>query len=174
MNKILIFAILSFIINPFLEVKADEAYKDKIKPLVDFMSLPDIVALSTVSGDGWPNSRIMVNLRNHEYVSNYPFDTDNFETIFISLENSEKIKEIEQNNKVNILYYAPLIKTRSLLIYGTIEIIRDDELKKKYINNRLLDALPRAVDFESLVILKFNPSKVKSYYRGALDVFDVK
>ncbi len=156
--------------------KASQAdtYEEKVRALTDFMALPDVVYLNNVDSEGWPQSRAMINFRSDTFSQNLPFSDTDFSTFFVTSKASRKVIQFMKDNKAGVFYYLPRINTRSLYVLGTIEVIEDKTMMNKYINKDALKLYSSQRDFDGVVLLKFNPEKVISYYRGKIDAFTVK
>ncbi len=163
--------IFTLCIGFFQIANAEESYEEKVKKLIDFMKVPEVIYLSNIGEDGWPYSRAMVNLKNNLLSSVVISDANNLTSYFITNADSRKVQQFKKNNKAGVYFYTPRINTRAVYLMGDIEVIEKDTEKFKYISSKKLHLFPVKKEF---VVLKFNPAKIISYYRGTIDEFEIK
>jgi len=126
-------------------------------------SLP-LVDLTTIDKNGFPSTRAMLNLRNREA---YPHLAALYEaeqnplTVYLTTNtSSEKFSEIRQNAKA-CLYYCEPHAFHGILLQGTIEIVTDNELRRKAWQKGWEIYYP-AGDSD-YTLLRFVPDRLKIY-----------
>ncbi|MHA2207866.1 MAG: pyridoxamine 5'-phosphate oxidase family protein [Candidatus Thorarchaeota archaeon] len=91
------------------------------------------VYLTTIDGDGFPQTRAMFNLRNGEkfpkLTAFFSEQEDVFFVIFSTNTSSTKIENVNANPKSSAYYCLPG-ESRGAMIGGTLEIVTDDVIKQ--------------------------------------------
>lgn len=121
-------------------------------------SLP-LVLLSTIDEEGYPTTRIMMNLRHKEYAHLNPLyeAEENPMTVYLTTHlSTKKIQEIAANNKAALYFYDPE-SFKAVLLQGRIELILDEDLKRKAWNNKWKEFFPKGVESKEYTLLRFIP-----------------
>jgi general stress protein 26 len=96
------------------------------------MTRPELVDLSTLGIDGFPQTRSVANLRNTEL---YPqlgafFQEQPYFRVFLATHaRSEKVKQIRENRKISVYFISPK-ESRSLLLIGKAVRVKDRGIKE--------------------------------------------
>jgi general stress protein 26 len=136
----------------------------KQKECLEVMERASFVELSTIDADGFPSTRVMLNLRNKEqYPHLLPMynDEENQLTVYLTTNtSSEKIGEIAENGKA-CLYYYEAASFQGFLLQGVVEHVTDNEVRKKVWKEGWEMYYPKGdADFS---VLRFVPAKLKTY-----------
>ena len=98
------------------------------------METADAVYVSTVDGQGYPQIRVMANMRNKEQcpglVEVFAQHSEDFMNYLTTCEETAKIEQIRANPKASI-YFCNVGESLGLMLAGEIEIITDEKLKKE-------------------------------------------
>jgi general stress protein 26 len=128
------------------------------------MENASLVYLTNIDKDGFPSTRVMLNLKN---LKEYPGLVDIHEaeenplTVFMSTNtSSRKFAEILQNGKA-CLYYCEPEKSHGVLLQGTVEIITDNELRQKAWQKGWEMYYPEGDS--DYTLLRFIPAKLKTW-----------
>ena len=119
----------------------------------------EIGFLSTINNENdTAETRAVSNLRKPK---NYPklihyFEENPKDIIIITRNNSEKIKQIKDNNKASIYYYDD-DTLDGITVFGKLSIIEDNNLRNLLWNNISLNSI------NEFVILKFKMESFKYY-----------
>jgi general stress protein 26 len=128
------------------------------------METADTVCVSTIDGEGYPQIRAMVNLRNKEQFSNLAglFEGhDEDLLIYMTTDTaSDKFKQIEANPKVSVYFCNPK-NIQGLLLTGEIEVVADMDIKKQLWQDDWTMYYPGGVDGPEYNILCLKPRYVK-------------
>lgn len=109
-------------------------------------------------------TRAMANIRSKNYhPSNLElFTEEDLSNFIITAMSSEKINQIKDNKNISLYYYCPDLK-KSLTLFGTTEIIYDDETKKKLWTDEFSHYFKLGHEDPEYAVIKFIP-KVAKYY----------
>jgi general stress protein 26 len=124
--------------------------------------------LSTIDSDGFPQTRVMGNLRN---TKQYPGLTGTFrdhsEDFLIYLttsKSSAKMQQIRANPKMSVYFCNPG-QFHGLMLSGTAEIVTDQGLKKQLWQDGWEVYWPGGVDGPEFTILRLLPDFAKGWYK---------
>jgi general stress protein 26 len=104
--------------------------------------------LSTLTTDGYPDSRLMGNI----------CDKSVKEIYFTCRKGTRKIEEIEKNAKASVYFTSGDI---TVWIYGDATVTRDEAERKKIWNDRMLRIYSAGVDSPELTVIRFLPKKLR-------------
>lgn len=122
-------------------------------PFVDF---------STIDKDGFPSTRLMMNLRNKTQFSALAlYDAEERPlTVYLTTHDaSEKMAEIQKNPKAN-LYFFNQTTFSAVLLMGTVEIVTEAALREKAWQKEWEKHYPNPD--EGYALLRFFPTKLKA------------
>ncbi len=138
--------------------------KELKQECVKLMETADVAYLGTIDGDGFPQTRAMVNLRNKAQFSGL---TSAFEEhqedmlIYVTTGTaSDKFKQIKANPKVSVYFCNPQ-KIQGLLLAGEMELVTDMDIKKQLWQDDWKIHYPNGYDGPEYNILCLRPSLVK-------------
>lgn len=146
-----------------------------IRTGIKLMEDATTVYLTTIDGDGYPNTRAMLNLRNPRQ---YPLLTGLFEgheedmlIYFTTNTSSIKIEQIIMNPSVSAYYCKP-DEFHGMMLAGKIEIVDDTELKKRIWQEGWETYYRKGVEDPDYAILKLKPVWGKGWYQS--DRFELR
>lgn len=132
----------------------------------------EFMYLATNGADGFPQMRMMVNIRGSqsnedctesakEFLAKHHND---FTAYMVTSHASDKMREIRSNPNVS-LYYCQPEKLHSLLVMGTAEEVADMELKKCLWREEWKMYWPGGAEDPDLVLLKVTAVSAKGWYK---------
>jgi len=128
------------------------------------MESQSFVDLTTIDEEGFPSTRAMLNLRNREeyphLVALYEAEENPLTVYLTTNTSSEKISEIRKNANA-CLYYCEAHAFRGILLQGTVEIVTDNELRRKVWLKGWEMYYPTGDS--DYTLLRFVPKKMKTY-----------
>jgi general stress protein 26 len=102
---------------------------------IQVIQTAQVVYLTTIDKEGFPQTRALFNLNNKEQFPNLSFlfkdEEDDFICYFSTNTSSSKMEHIKSNPKVSAYYCLPN-EFQGIMLGGLIEIITDGALKKKF------------------------------------------
>lgn len=108
--------------------------KELKQACLKLMETVDVVYLSTIGNDGFPNTRIMSNLRNKKenpgLVKLFEQHKEDFLMYMVTSKSSTKMQQIRANPKVSVYLCNPG-EFHTLMLGGEVEEITDKEFKKQ-------------------------------------------
>lgn len=132
---------------------------DKINEAFKLASESEVAYLSYVDEEGYPITIAMLSMGVEELSSIW----------FIANAGSKKIGKITKNSKASVCYSNNNIY-QGLTLVGDLEIITDEESKKKFWKDSFEVYYSKDVDNPDYCVLKFS-AKWASYHRGGLFEF---
>ncbi|MHC4260333.1 MAG: pyridoxamine 5'-phosphate oxidase family protein [Planctomycetota bacterium] len=133
--------------------------------------------LSTIDSDGFPQTRMMGNLRNKEQcrISEELFagHDEDFLIYMLTGHSSDKMQQIRANSKVSV-YFCNCAQFHTLLLVGNVEEINDPDLKKKMWQDEWKIHWPGGAEDPEFVLLKLLPDFAKGWYKEAAFEFKLK
>ena len=122
--------------------------------------------LTTIDGNGFPQTRAMFNLRNKERFpklqSLFSEHEDDFYVIFSTNTSSAKIEEIKSNPKASVYYCLP-DEWRGAMIGGTLEIVTDVGIKQAIWHDGWEKYYPSGYDDPDHTVLRFHGINARSW-----------
>lgn len=142
--------------------------EDMKQKILQLMQSSVFVFLSTIDKDGFPQSRVMFNLRNSEvYPSLIEFFSKHHDDLVIYLAtntSSIKIEQIRTNPAVCAYYYKP-VEFKSAMLAGRIEIVTDPAIKKTLWQDGWEMYYPGGPSDPGYSVLRLKPLKAKGWYK---------
>jgi general stress protein 26 len=137
---------------------------DKQAECLTLMESLTIVNLSTIDENGFPSTRAMLNLRNKQSYPNltelYALETNPLTVFLTTNTSSQKCGEIEQNGKA-CLYFYDAHAFHGISLRGTVEIVKDNDLRRKAWQKGWEIYYPQGdADY---TLLRFVPDRLKVY-----------
>jgi len=135
---------------------------------VKILEVSPAVYLSTISGDGFPETRAMLNLRNKSIYPNLAEVFNEHKTgllvYFTTNTSSHKVEQLKANPKVCV-YYSKPEEWRGLMLQGNLEIVHDLNIKKTLWQKDWMMYYPKGIDDVDYAILRFCPLLAKGYHQ---------
>ena len=133
---------------------------------LNLMEVANAVYLSTTSGDGYPHTRMMSNLRNKEEnpacANLLEADKEDFVVYFATGTSSVKMQQIRANPKVSAYFCDPR-ELQTLMLAGEVEEINDLEFKRKLWQDGWEVHWPKGAEDPELTVLKLSPMFARGY-----------
>ncbi|MHC4463511.1 MAG: pyridoxamine 5'-phosphate oxidase family protein [Planctomycetota bacterium] len=133
--------------------------------------------LSTVDGDGFPQTRVMGNLRNKEQCQIaeelFAGHDEDFLIYMLTGHSSDKMQQIRANSKVSV-YFCNSAEFHTLLLAGDVEEIDDPELKKQIWQDEWKIHWPGGPEDPEFILLKLLPEWAKGWYKEGAFEFKLK
>lgn len=144
---------------------------------LNLMASQDIVYLSSLDTDGFPQIRAMMNLRSRslfpKLIPMLNKHEDDFITYLTTNMPTSKISDMKKNNQ-NCLYYCDTHGFHGLMLAGHIEIIRDQIVKNEFWQEEWLQYYPDGRNGKEYGLLKFTPIFAKGWHQMAPFQFNFK
>lgn len=121
--------------------------------------------LTTIDGNGYPQTRAMFNLRNKErFPKLIPFfeKRDDFTIIFTTNTSSSKIDDIKVNSAISIYYCNPE-SWKGVMFGGDIEIVDDLSTKKELWHDDWDKYYPKGYNDPDHTVLRVSPTCAKGW-----------
>ncbi len=130
------------------------------------METTDAAYLGTIDGDGFPQTRAMLNLRNKKQfgalATVFEGHGEDFLTYFTTNSSSTKMSQIKTNPKVSAYFCSPGT-FHGLMLGGNIEVVVDRELKKGIWQDGWEMYYPGGADDPEHTILRLLPAFGKGW-----------
>ncbi len=151
-----------------------EEIKEKCLKL---METADAAYLSTIDSDGFPQTRVMGNLRNKEQCriaeELFAEHNEDFLIYMITGHSSDKMQQIRGNSKVSV-YFCNSAQFHTLLLVGSVEEIDDLDLKKRIWQDEWKMHWPGGPEDPEFIILKLLPEWAKGLHKEGAFEFKLK
>lgn len=133
---------------------------------LELMEATEVVYLSTIDTDGFPQTRAMANLR---YKEEYPklakvFEghEEDFLLYFATGASSAKMKHIEANQKGCVYFYRHG-EMRGLMLAGNMEVVADAELKKQIWQDKWATYFADGAESAEYTVVRLVPTFAKGF-----------
>jgi general stress protein 26 len=140
--------------------------KNLKKEFLSLMETADVVYLSTIDENGFPQTRAMGNLRNKTIFSNldghFERHREDFLVYLATDTASAKVQQIKSNPNASV-YYCKVNESFGLMLVGLIEIVRNKKLKRELWQKRWEKYYPN----KEYALLRFLPDLAKGWYKTA-------
>ncbi len=123
---------------------------------------PALVMVGTVDADGFPQTRVMSNLRFPEHAASKLFSDNDFSTYAVTRADTEKLKHLVKNPKMSMYYQSG---GQGLLLMGKGEIVKDPKIRQAVWDDFFKQLGYSDVNDPMLVVLRFVPTHGKFYYQ---------
>ena len=134
----------------------------------------DGVYFTTIDLEGFPQTRVMFNLRNKDQFPDlskiFEENKEEFMIILGTNTSSSKIDHIKANHNV-CAYFRN--EWEGLMLKGVIEIITDEKFKKKVWQEDWVNYYKHGVNDPDYTVLKMLPKFVKHYHQLRIDEFEL-
>lgn len=133
-----------------------------------FMQDADLVYVSTIDENGYPQTRAMFNLKNLRRFGRLAAFFNQQENIFVTYlatnKNSVKMKQLGNNPKA-CLYYSSLTELHGLALIGEIEVVEDAEIRKTLWQEDWAQFFQGGLDGPNYTVLKVKPVQARGVYK---------
>jgi general stress protein 26 len=143
--------------------------EEAIRIAVELIEAADMVYVSTIDEEHYPQTRIMFNLRNK---SQFPNLTDFFKInngnllVYLGTNTSSaKISQLRNDPSICLCYSKPK-EFHSLMLSGKVEIVNDRDIKKSLWQEGWEMYYPLGCEDPDYTVLKIIPLKMKGWYKG--------
>ena len=141
--------------------------KKELKQMcLKLMETADVMYLSTIDSDGFPQTRAMANLRNIEQspgmVEMFKSHSEDFLIYIATGASSAKMEQIKANPKVSISF-CNAGEVRGLMLAGSAEIITDQQLKEQLWQDDWEMYWPAGADDPEYAVVRLSPDFVKGW-----------
>lgn len=123
--------------------------------------------LGTISEDGFPHIRLVMNLKRKDYypelskiIEGY---NEGFVTYISTNTSSNKVSQIKQNPNSSVYYELTEDIWQGLMLLGTLEIVQDMKIKRDFWQENWNMYYPQGVVDQDYTILRFKPKFLKLY-----------
>jgi general stress protein 26 len=151
--------------------------KEAKRVSLELMEVVQDAYLSTVDDDGFPQTRVMGNLRNKEQcrIAEELFAGHNRDFLIYMLtgDSSDKMQQIRANPKVSV-YFCNSAEFHTLLLVGNAEEIDDLDLKKRIWQDEWKIHWPGGPEDRELIMLKLLPEWAKGLHKEGPFEFKLK
>jgi pyridoxamine 5'-phosphate oxidase len=150
---------------------AEEMDEQELKQeCLNLIETADAAYLSTLSGDGFPHTRMMGNLRNvQENPGCAKFlepDKKDFVVYFVTGNSSIKMQQIRVNPRI-CAYFCNPKEIQTLMLAGKVDELEDMEFKKKLWQDGWEIHWPGGPEDPEFIVLQLKPTFAKGWYREA-------
>jgi general stress protein 26 len=146
--------------------------KELKQACLNLMETVDVMYLSTIGSDGFPNTRIMSNLRNKKenpgLVKMFEQHKEDFLVYMVTSNSSAKMQQIRANPKVSVylsVYTSVPSEFHCLMLCGEIEEVTDNQLKKQIWQDGWEMFWPGGADDPEYTVLKLMPVSARGGYQ---------
>lgn len=150
--------------------------KELKQECLKLMEAAEAAYLSTIDGNGFPQVRAMLNLRNKEQFGGLTklFDDhrEDFVIYLTTNTSSPKMDQIRANPKVSIYFCSPT-EFHGFMLCGSIEIVKDQPLKKQIWRDGWEMYYPSGVDDPEYTILCLRPAFAKGWCKEGPFGFEI-
>ncbi len=144
---------------------------------LELMKVAEAAYLSTIDSDGFPQTRVMGNLRNKEQcrIAEELFTGHDEDLLIYMLtgHSSDKMQQIRANSKVSV-YFCNSAEFHTLLLVGNAEEINDLDLKKRIWQDEWKIHWPGGPEDPGLIMLKLLPEWAKGWHKEGSFEFKLK
>ncbi|MBN1214402.1 MAG: pyridoxamine 5'-phosphate oxidase family protein [Candidatus Lokiarchaeota archaeon] len=142
----------------------EQEVKDIVRNIIENA---EFVHLGTIDKEGYPNIRLMMNLKDKK---RYPEISDiikhyneGFVTYLSTNTSSNKIQHIKDIEKASLYYESTSDVWQGVMFLGTIEIVNNIDIKNDLWEESWVMYYPKGLSDPDFTILKFSPHFLKYY-----------
>ncbi|MHC4462434.1 MAG: pyridoxamine 5'-phosphate oxidase family protein [Planctomycetota bacterium] len=151
--------------------------KEAKRVSLELMKVVQDAYLSTVDGDGFPQTRVMGNLRNREQcriaAELFAGHDEDFLIYMLTGHSSDKMQQIRSNSKVCV-YFCNSAQFHTLLLTGNAEEIDDPDIKKRIWQDEWKIHWSGGPEDPEFIMLKILPERAKGWYKEGAFEFKLK
>lgn len=138
--------------------------KELKQECLKLMETSEVAYLGTIGGDGFPQIRAMMNLRNKEQWPGlsvlFGRHKEDFLIYFTTCGSTAKVEQIRANPSVSV-YYARPEQFHGMMVAGKIEVVTDENLKKEIWQ----DGWEMYYPDKKYTLLRLLPAFAKGWYK---------
>ncbi len=147
--------------------------KELKQECLKLMETADAAYFATIDSEGFPQIRVMANLRNKEQSPGlaevFTKHSEDFLVYLTTCETTSKIEQIKANPKASV-YYCKVNESLGLMLAGQIEIITDEKLKEQLWQDWWQDYYPD----KNYTLLRLLPDFAKGWNKEGAFEFKLK
>jgi len=144
--------------------------KELRKTCLRLMENADELYLSTISLDGFPHTRVMGNLRNHNQcrasAKLFAGHSEDFLIYMLTGNSSVKMQQIRANPKISVYFCNPA-ECHYLMLAGNAEEITDTFLKRELWQEEWKKHWPVGPDDPEFILIRLFPFFAKGWYKDS-------
>ena len=137
--------------------------RDAEKTIGNLIDNQKVSFISSVDGDGFPNTRAMLPPCRREGIGTFYYHTDT---------PSMKVSQYRNDPKACI-YFCDTRFFRGVMLKGTMEIVEDAEIKKMLWDDKYKMYYPLGVADPEYCVLRFTASKGRYYSNFSVEEFEI-
>jgi len=139
--------------------------KNAEKTIGDLIAKCKTSFIASIDDDGFPNMKAMLMPRERNGIKTFLFSTNT---------SSERVAQFRKNPKASIYFYRKgLTAWQGAMLRGTMEILEDEESKKRIWQKGDTVYYPQGVSDPDYCVLKFTAFSGR-YYRAGLGGFEIE
>ena len=151
--------------------------KELKQECLKLMETADAAYLSTIDSDGFPQTRVMGNLRNTKQYpglkSMFSEHSEDFLIYLTTSASSGKMAQMRANPKVSVYFCNPS-EFLGLMLGGKIDVVEDGELKKQLWQDGWEVYWPGGADGPEFTVLRLLPDLAKGWHKEGAFGFKLK
>lgn len=124
---------------------------------------PELVMVGTIDENGFPQIRVMSNLRNPSHAASKLAGANDFSAYAVTNADTEKLRHLAKNPRMSMYYQS---EAQGLLLMGKTEVLTDAASRNAVWDDAFKKLGYSGKDDAKLVVLRFTPERGKFYYKG--------
>lgn len=125
-------------------------------------SAPALVMVGTIDAEGFPQTRVMSNLRFPEHAASKLAGGNDFTAYAVTRADTEKLKHLAKNPNMSMYYQSC---GQGLLLMGKGEVVADPAIRRAVWDEAFKQMGYTDADDPMLTVLRFTPTHGKFYYQ---------
>ena len=134
------------------------------KDILNVIKKANTSFLATIDGEGFPNMRAMLVPRKMVGIKEFWFTTNT---------SSNKVRQIQKNNKACIYFFDKKLLYHGVMLLGTAEVCTDEASKKEIWHFGDTMYYKQGVTDPDYCVIKFTAVKIKYYHAFKQEEFEV-
>ena len=143
---------------------------------LELLDSAEAAYVTTIDGDGRPQTRCMFNLRNKntfpKLIEIFNEHQEDFMIYFSTNTSSEKVMQIRKNPTVCVYYCRPE-DFHGMMLSGDMEIVDDPKVKEALWHDGWERYYPTGPHDPDHTVLRLRPAKAKGWYKGRAFAFEI-
>ncbi len=123
---------------------------------------PELVLVGTIDEDGFPQTRVMSNLRHSAHGASKLLGAEDFSSYAVTRATTDKLKHLAKNPKMSMYYQTG---GEGLLLMGQGMVVTDRKTRHAVWDDTFKQMGYSGPDDPMLVVLRFTPTHGKFYYQ---------